>query len=934
MKKLVQRVLLFVVFAAIGQLAKAQNIGVNNNNPATSLDVNGAISTREGAALNLSNGANNNIGISTFGFFRITGPTAAYNLTGFAGGNNGRLLIVINNTSQAMTIKANDAGSTTANQIQTPNGQDLAIPPSGTATLQYNSTNSKWYVVSSQTEPNYWTLAGTNLYNNAGTNIGIGVNTPTNKLHISGVDPLKIETLSGGVASDSIMTIDPSGVVRRRSVASIATQITGTLTANNGLTKNGTNIKMGGTLIENTEINQGAFTMSFTGSSNFGIGTNAPTNRFHISAAANPLRLEGLQGGISADSIVTADGTGVIRRRTLSDVLAGGNQTFWRTVGNAGTNPSTNFIGTTDAQPLVFKTSGTETGRFLTGGNFAIGNTTGSNRLHVTAASNPVRFEGIQGGATADSLVTADATGVLRQRTVASVVGGAITADNGLNKNTANNVRLGGTLLQNTTVGQGAFTMSFDGTSNLGMGNAAPSNRLHVTSASNPVRFEGIVGGAVADSLVTADATGVLRKRTVASVVGGAFTADNGLTKNTANNVQLGGALLKNTDVATAGFNVTYSGTGSVSVGNAAPSNRLHVTAAANPVRFEGIQGGAVADSLVTADATGVLRQRTVASVVGGAITANNGLTKNTANNVQLGGTLLQNTAVDQAAFTMTYGGTGNFLHTTTGNVSVGNAAPSNKLHVTAASNPVRFEGIVGGAVADSLVTADANGVLRQRTVASVVGGAITANNGLTKNTANNVQLGGTLLQNTTVDQSTFNMVYSGTGNFGIGTASPAQKLDVTGNIAVAGNIFTSSDIRFKKNVTTLSGSLDKLMKLRGTEYDWKVKEFPAKNFDNRHQIGFIAQELEKVFPELVTTAKDGYKSVDYTHIVPVLVEAMKEQQKMIEQLKLENSTLTTSNAQNNAKVEDLSKQMSNLTDMVKSLLTKETSSTKVMSEK
>ena len=67
---------------------------------------------------------------------------------------------------------------------------------------------------------------------------------------------------------------------------------------------------------------------------------------------------------------------------------------------------------------------------------------------------------------------------------------------------------------------------------------------------------------------------------------------------------------------------------------------------------------------------------------------------------------------------------------------------------------------------------------------------------------------------------------------------------------------------------------------------------------------------------------------------MPVLVEAMKEQQKMIEQLKLENSTLTTSNAQNNAKVEDLSKQMSNLTDMVKSLLTKETSSTNVMSEK
>jgi predicted nuclease with TOPRIM domain len=60
----------------------------------------------------------------------------------------------------------------------------------------------------------------------------------------------------------------------------------------------------------------------------------------------------------------------------------------------------------------------------------------------------------------------------------------------------------------------------------------------------------------------------------------------------------------------------------------------------------------------------------------------------------------------------------------------------------------------------------------------------------------------------------------------------------------------------------------------------------------------------------------------------------MKEQQKMIEQLKTENSTLTASKTQNDAKVEDLSKQMSALTDMVKSLLSKESSATKAMSEK
>ena len=75
------------------------------------------------------------------------------------------------------------------------------------------------------------------------------------------------------------------------------------------------------------------------------------------------------------------------------------------------------------------------------------------------------------------------------------------------------------------------------------------------------------------------------------------------------------------------------------------------------------------------------------------------------------------------------------------------------------------------------------------------------------------------------------------------------------------------------------------VMKLRGVNFYWKKEEFPQKGFTDEKQIGFIAQEMEKIYPELVITQPDGYKSVDYSKLTPVLVEAIKEQQKLIHQL-------------------------------------------------
>ena len=112
-----------------------------------------------------------------------------------------------------------------------------------------------------------------------------------------------------------------------------------------------------------------------------------------------------------------------------------------------------------------------------------------------------------------------------------------------------------------------------------------------------------------------------------------------------------------------------------------------------------------------------------------------------------------------------------------------------------------------------------------------------------------------------------------------------------TSNVCAA-NITCPSDIRFKKNIIPLENSLSNILKVNGVRYDWKQEEFPEKNFSDKNQIGFIAQEIEKIFPEMVVTDEKGFKSVDYAHITPVLVEAIKELTMRNEKLEAKNQTL------------------------------------------
>jgi len=116
-------------------------------------------------------------------------------------------------------------------------------------------------------------------------------------------------------------------------------------------------------------------------------------------------------------------------------------------------------------------------------------------------------------------------------------------------------------------------------------------------------------------------------------------------------------------------------------------------------------------------------------------------------------------------------------------------------------------------------------------------------------------------------------------GGVGIGTTSPSEALEVSGNICASGTIGVCSDARYKSRVVTLSGSLDQISRLRGVAFEWNVAEYPEHRFAKGRQIGFLAQEVNDVVPEIVSKGKDGYYSVDYGRLAPVLVQAIQELQ-------------------------------------------------------
>ena len=125
--------------------------------------------------------------------------------------------------------------------------------------------------------------------------------------------------------------------------------------------------------------------------------------------------------------------------------------------------------------------------------------------------------------------------------------------------------------------------------------------------------------------------------------------------------------------------------------------------------------------------------------------------------------------------------------------------------------------------------------------------------------------------------------------SFGVGTAASGT----TGEIRATNNItaYYSSDQRLKENIVNIPNALDKVMDINGVEFDWSSEYMEAHGgeddlFNRKHQVGVIAQEVEKVLPEVVADRPDGYKAVRYEQLTALLIEAIKDLKKELDEHK------------------------------------------------
>ena len=372
-------------------LTSTGNLGVGNVAPIAKLDVAGNVKITDGTqgagkllvsdANGLASWQTTTTAIGSGTFWNPLGNAGTTPSTNFLGTTDNQDLVIRTNNTEKMRVKAGGnvgVGTTTPVDKMDINGAVTFRGGTGSnktaaGTLDYgiNQTRILSWGPDATTDGivTFWTglgggNAGEKMRIHSNGNVGIGTNSPLGKLHIAGgetffsngtsswaVNP----TLGGSTgASNSLEIIDRVNNVRRM------------IFNDNG------NVYLGGNIINNS----GSSSIMQIVGLNVGIGTLTPTAKLDI--AGNIKITDGTQG---VGKLLVSDANGLASWQTTTTAIGSG--TFWNPLGNAGTTPSTNFLGTTDNQDLVIRTNNTEKMRVQADGNVGIGTNIPNNKLDL-----------------------------------------------------------------------------------------------------------------------------------------------------------------------------------------------------------------------------------------------------------------------------------------------------------------------------------------------------------------------------------------------------------------------------------------------------------------------------------------------------------------------------------------------------------------------
>jgi hypothetical protein len=131
-----------------------------------------------------------------------------------------------------------------------------------------------------------------------------------------------------------------------------------------------------------------------------------------------------------------------------------------------------------------------------------------------------------------------------------------------------------------------------------------------------------------------------------------------------------------------------------------------------------------------------------------------------------------------------------------------------------------------------------------------------------------------------TANASWLTLTNGGALGLNVNPTNTAGRFEASNDIVA----YSSSDKRWKTNIKNIDSPLEKISQINGVEFDW-IEDEPVHG-NKGHDIGVIAQEIEKILPDAVQTRESGMKAVKYEKVIPLLIEAIKEQQKQIEELK------------------------------------------------